>query len=173
MALSVKLGLASRVSRGSRGISLIELVIVMSFFAILTSIITVNVFTTRGKSNVSDATNLLVTDLRSQQIKAMVSEVPTGSTPDSHGVYFDRTRYVLFRGSTYTSSNLSNFAVSLSENIEISSITFSGSQVVFTKGNGEITNFTDGADTIRLRNTVSRQEKTIRLNRYGVVISIN
>lgn len=173
MVLLVKLGLVSRVSRGSRGISLIELVIVMSFFAILTSIITVNVFTTGGKSNVSDAANLLVTDLRSQQIKAMVSEVPTGSTPDSHGVYFERTRYVLFRGSTYAFSNPSNFTVSQDENTEVSSITFSGSQVVFAKGSGEITNFTDGADTIRLRNTVSGQEKTIRLNRHGVVASIN
>lgn len=166
MALSVKLVRAS-------GATIVELVVVMAFFAILTSIITINVFTARGTSFVEDATKTLITDLRSQQIKAMVSEVPTGSTPDSFGVYFERTRYVLFRGSTYSSSNLSNFAVSLDENTEVSSIAFSGSQVVFARGSGEITNFTDGADTIRLRNTVSSDEKTIRLNRYGVVISIN
>lgn len=154
----------------SLGISVVELVIVMSFFAIITSLVTINVFTARGKSDLADAANVLIADVRSQQLKAMAGAIQSGGTIQSHGVYFERTRYVLFRGLTYTQTDTSNFSVPLEENVEVSTASFPSSEVVFAKGSGEIVNYLSGSDTIQLRNTINGEEKTIKLNRYGVVV---
>lgn len=158
--------------RVGKGISLIEVVVAMGFFFILASIITINVFTTRGKALVEEAVTTLVSDMRAQQARAMGGEARPGSVNVSYGIFFERTRYVLFHGATYNPSDPTNAAVAIGENLEVSTVSFPDTQVVFTKGTGEILNFVQGFNTVTLRNTVSSEQKRLRLNRYGVVVAL-
>lgn len=147
------------------GLSLVEVVIAMGFFLILSTLITVRTFTARGRAFEKESVNQLISDLRNQQIRAMVG--------DSNGIFFESTRYVLFRGTTFNPQDQGNLAVPLEENLQIVNVSFPQATVVFTKGKGEFLGFVSGSDALSIRNSVSGEEKRVRLNRYGVAVALD
>lgn len=147
------------------GLSLVEVVIAMGFFLILSTLITVRTFTARGRAFEKDSMNQLISDLRNQQIRAMGG--------DSNGIFFESTRYVLFRGTAFNPQDQGNLAVPLEENLQIVNVSFPQATVVFTKGTGEILGFVSGSDALSIRNSLSGEEKRVRLNRYGVAVALD
>lgn len=159
--------------RCQRGLVLIELVLVMLFFSLLYGLISVNLVSTKQRATLSTILTTLFTDLRQQQIKAMTADTSGSGQTENFGLYFETNRYILFRGSSYVPTHSSNFAVNLGNNLEFTNIAFSGSQIVFAKGSGEVVNFTAGTNSIALRDSITSVQKTITMNRYGVVTTVN
>lgn len=146
------------------GFALIELIVAMGIFAIITSLATINLLNAQHIASIDTSATTLIADLKQQQIKAMTGETEGRGIGDQYGVHFDTDRYVLFHGS-YNPSEASNFVVNLDGTL---SFTTSG-EVVFSQGSGA----SSGLSTIILKDDQSGKQKTITINSLGVVISAN
>lgn len=140
---------------------------VMAIVATLSMIISVNLFPLKQKVSLSAAIQSLISDIKQQQVKSMNGE-------SNQGIYFpaDQNKYILFSGSTYNASNTTNFSVDLGDQIAVNSIDFSGRQIIFTSGSGEISGFISTDNEIILTNTVSGEVKTISFNKYGIITNV-
>jgi prepilin-type N-terminal cleavage/methylation domain-containing protein len=151
--------------------TIIELLVVMGIMAILFSLSTINLMGSKHKASLNSSINVLISDLASQQLKAMVGDTEgRGGSPDNYGIYLQTGNYVLFHGINYLSTDLANFPVNLGDNIQIDSTSFPQSQIVFTAGNGKLIS---GAGLLIVKNTVTGEQKTITLNQYGIITQVN
>ncbi|HEX7042298.1 MAG TPA: type II secretion system protein [Patescibacteria group bacterium] len=145
--------------KNEKGFTLIELIVSISIIGILLGLVTINLLNAQHKTNIATSEELLIADLRSQQIKAMNGINGGGK----YGVHFsdppDNT-YTVFQGNSYASAT-DKSTVSVD-----GSITFSGSDILFDSINGEV----DSAPvTISIKDTVTGVVKSLILNKYGVV----
>ena len=148
-----------------KGFTVIEFLLVSGLFIILLSLGTINLASTQHKSQLSSTMDTFTGDMKEQQIKAMVGDGENTNAASDYGVRFGTTQYTLFRG-TYGTSN---FAVSIPNTIQIST-TFPNSDLIFTKGSGNVSGYTSSAAaTITFRDTAYN---TMLLNRFVVVMSI-
>ncbi|KKQ95034.1 MAG: hypothetical protein UT20_C0032G0008 [Candidatus Levybacteria bacterium GW2011_GWA1_39_11] len=155
-----------------KGFTFPELVIVMGVVAMLFGLVTFNLLKTQNKADVSSGVQTLVSDMKTQQGKAMMG-VANQNNPSSYGIYFENNKYTLFRGTTYVAGDPSNFVVILSENMEFSSIAFPNTTLAYLAGSGEVRDFTSGSDSLTLRNKSSGDQKTVTVNKYGVITAVN
>jgi prepilin-type N-terminal cleavage/methylation domain-containing protein len=152
-----------------RGFTLVEVLVVMGLSAILFGLASINLIKPQTTATLAGTTNTLVTDLRSQQIKAMSGDSISASSAQAHGIYVQSNQYTLFKGTSYSAGDTDNFVVTLDAGVTLSSTLASG-RVVFTKATGAFTGFSGSANTITV--TAGGSSKVITLNRYGSV-SIN
>lgn len=146
-----------------KGTSVLELVTVIGIFSILFGFVAINVFTSESKATIQSSLTTLVTDIKQQQIKAMSQE--TGD----QGVYFSENNYTLFSGSTYYSTNSANFIVQLGNNIIFSSVLIPSRTLIFEKRTGEVAGYNVNLHEISMTNTQSNETKTIKINKLGVL----
>ena len=161
-----------RIFNSERGFTLVELGIVFGIIALLFGFVTLNLGNVQKVTSIGSAIDTLVSDMKSQQTKAMVGAGSSG-TGKSFGIYFQSDRYILFTGTTYSSTNSSNFIIMLGGNIEFVNSTFPDNSLVFLRQSGELNGFTDGMNTIAIQNIQGLNKKTITVNRYGVVTKVN
>lgn len=154
-----------------QGISLIEIIVAIGVFLTLVGMASISFVPYRGKAALDTSATTLISDIRSQQIKAMVGDTEGRSLNDNYGVHFGSDSYTLFHGSGFNPSDSSNFTINLDDKLQIES-TFPSSQVLFSVKNGEILSFTQGQNSITVRDTVTGVVKTININRYGVTTSL-
>lgn len=148
-----------------KGFTLIELVVVMGIFVALLGIATINLSGAQSRTTLNSAVEVFIADLKSQQLRAMAGEEDSTGGPAPYGVHFENSEYILFQGASYLSSDPGNFDVSLPTGTEFFPIS---SDIIFASGSGEVS-----ADfVITIRRTGSTAQKTINLNRYGVVEEI-
>ena len=85
-----------------------------------------------------------------------------------HGVHFETSRMVLFKGTTFSESDLDNKEVSIHSLIEIVNISLnnSSSDLVFQRINGKTDNY--GSIVIRVKSNPSRA-KQININSTGII----
>ncbi len=155
-----------------KGFTLVELMVVMGIIAILISYSVVNLTSIQHTTYLGTTIDTFISDLKQQQLKAMVGDTEGRGVNDYYGIRFGTTDYALFHGASYSVSS-SNPVIPLTSSIQFSNVTFPQSRIVFEKGSGEIVGFTVGSNTITLRNTVTSEVKTITINRYGVITQIN
>lgn len=153
------------------GFSLVELVVVMFIFSFLFIFITVALLNIKHQSSLVTSIDTLITDLKSQQLKAMVGDTEGRVDPDTYGIYFGSNQYTLFHG-TYSPSDSSNFVVTLGDNIQFGTISFPASLVSFAQDSGEVVG-AESLNTIIVQNTQTNERKAITINKYGVVTAIN
>lgn len=156
-----------------KGFVLIELIVVLAMIGSLIGLTVINVFGARSKADLAAITDTLVSDLSTQQSKAMSAVVNELSVASSFGIHFEQSRYILFRGSAYNQSDTSNSVIPLAQGVEFANILFPSGNVIYASRSGEIVGFTSGADRVTLRLLNNTETKTIQLNRYGVITSIN
>lgn len=149
-----------------KGFTLIEVILVMSVAFVLLGISTVNLANFQRGSQLTATTNVLLADLKDQQIKAMAGATQGNGTAGAYGVHIMSDQYILFHGSTYNSSEPSNFVVDLHETLSFAAAPV---DIIFQAGSGEI----GSSSTITITDIVDSGQKTILLNRYGVVTGIN
>ncbi len=154
------------------GFTLIELGIVFGIIALLFGFITLNLSSVQRTTSVNSAIDTLVSDIKSQQTKAMTG---TGSSAsgESFGIYFQVDRYILFTGTTYSSTSSSNFTIVLGSNLVFANSSLPNNSLVFLRQSGELNGFTDGMNTIDIQDPQVLNKKTITVNRYGAITEIN
>lgn len=143
-----------------RGFTLIEMAVVVSLIVFLLGFITISLLRSQQTASLVSVENVLVSDLKQQQLKAMVGDTEGRSTNDAYGIHFDVNRYVLFHGTTYSSSDTANYAINL-DDIQFNN---PGYDVIFSKMSGEIS----APVIIELQQTNSDLKK-IHLNIYGAI----
>lgn len=139
-----------------RGFTIIELLIIMGVFALLVGFATINLFNVKAQTSLSTTASILVSDLKTQQIKAMSGDANGGGSNIDYSVHFAGTSYVLLP---------QNVSVPLGDFVSVDAIP----DLVFAKGSGEtgVPNY-----QITLTNSANSQSKKIILNRLGVVQNV-
>lgn len=160
-------------SRKNSGFTLIEIVIVIGMSLMLFGLITINLIRFQGNTSSQSNINILISDLKSQQLKSMLGSTEGRNANDSYGVYFLANEYILFHGATYDQNDSDNFSINLPEDVQIESTTFPNNTIVFSKLSGEISGFTDGANTVTVRAVNINKNFVITFNRYGVITGVN
>lgn len=150
-----------------RGFTLIEVMVVMGLITILTGLAIINLFSVQPKVVASASANTLVSDLRSQQVKAMMGDDDGGSAAQAYGVVIGTDAYTMFAGSSFSPADPNNFVVDVEQGLTLSS-TLPSSTVIFSKASGEVAGFSPGNNTITFTNT-SGAQTILDVNSYGVV----
>lgn len=155
-----------------QGFTFIELLLVMSIIAILTTFISVSFINSRSSTSLETVTAAFMADLKSQQIKSMVGDTEGRGSPDYYGIHLDQNKYVLFHGNTYIPQSAENFAINMENSVRITS-TFPNNAIQFASQSGELSNFNSTQNTVTFSDTSSTKSKTFRLNKYGVIYAEN
>lgn len=153
------------------GIALVEILLVSAISAVLFGLVTINLLKTQHTASIQSTLSTLISDIKSQQNKAMAGATEGRNTADKYGIYFQANKYILFHGTVFNPNDSSNFTVNLDQNITITTA-FPTSSLVFLQMSGEINGFVSGQNTITLQNTSGNEQKIITINRYGVVTNI-
>jgi len=122
-------------SKIKNGFTLVELIIVMSVMGILMAIATVALPSLRQRATLHAATDTFIADIKQQQIKAMVGDTQGIGAASAYGFHIDTNKYVLFRGTTYSALDPSNFQVNLPSNMQFVN---TGWDIVFSTMSGQI-----------------------------------
>lgn len=139
-----------------RGFTVIEIMIVLFILSVLTAIIFTSVSAFRsGKALqvVAEEILSLLDEGRGNTLAAKDSY--------AYGVHFESDSTTLFRGTSYSSSDLTNKKVDVDGAVEISSISLAGGgqDVLFQKLTGKTGQ--NGTVTIRLRSDNSKTKKIV------------
>lgn len=129
-----------------KGFTIIELVVVLGIFATITAIGYIRSVDIARRAPIAATVDTFIADLRGVQTQAMI-----GAIQGSYGI------------------SLPSYPAPA--NITIST-TFPGSVIEFTKGSGDIAGFTAGNNTVTITQTLSGEHKTLTINHYGAVTSV-
>ena len=151
-----------------KGYTAIEVALVTGIVLILVGLSTSNLLKFQHTTQVSSTVNSFLADYKEQQIKAMVGDTEGSKAISDYGIHIETSSYTLFRN-TYGTAN---FTVNVPADIQLST-TFPSSQIIFSKGSGNVSGFVNGQNTITIRNTADNSQKTITINQYGVVTGVN
>ncbi|MEI6532828.1 MAG: prepilin-type N-terminal cleavage/methylation domain-containing protein [Candidatus Roizmanbacteria bacterium] len=149
--------------------TIVELLIVMGIFFILSGMIYVTISQPILQATLDSATNILIADIKQQQLKSMSGASNDVGSVQPFGIYFETNKYTLFSGSTYTPSNNQNFVVTLDEGQTLTNVRFPSNTLLFSRQSGEISNFLNGSTSVVLLNTRSKEQKTITINQLGSI----
>lgn len=155
-----------------KGFSLIEIVVIIAIMSVFFVLLSINLIGAKPKASLVTSITTFVGDVKQQQIKAMTGTTASGVSLD-FGMYMETNRYTLFNGSSYSPLTPTNFIVNLDDYIQFSNINLPSSSIVFNRESGEVAGFSAGSNTLTIKNTLDSTEKTITVNRYGVVTSVN
>ena len=153
------------------GFTIIEIIVVLGILATLTGIGFISVVNIQRRVPLSATASIMMGDLRGQQTKAMAGDTQGADAGGSYGIYFQPDAYVLFKGSSYNPADTTNAVTPLPTHITVHT-TFPGSSVVFAGGSGDVVGFAEGSSSVTLTQNLSGELKTLMLNRYGAVISL-
>lgn len=152
---------------------MIEFLAVIAIVIMLTGFITFSLTRTQQHTSTNTTIDSVLTDIKQQQLKAMINDTQGDGVINTYGVYFKTTTYTLFKGSAYSALDTTNFVVNLDTNLQFVNITFPNASIIFAKGSGELANYVAGQNTIQIKNLSSNETKTITLNKYGTITSVN
>lgn len=145
----------------SSGFTLIELVVVMAILGIFVLIAsqTLGLFT--QQVNLNTTSQRIVSTLQLARNKTLAAE-----DESQYGVHFEQSKYTLFKGSTYSSSDPDNkeYSISTTEIYEINLTV--GDDIIFDRIRGTTAN--SGNVKVRLLSDTSRTE-TILVNSSGSI----
>lgn len=145
-----------------KGFTLIELLVTMAITGILMTFVYINILRPQASTALTSGVNVLITDLRSQQLKSMTGD-NDGLTATPAGVIFGTTSYTL---------TPQNQTISLPQNTRFSQVAYPTQQIVFATGSGEVVNYSAANNSVSLQ-WAGLATKRITINRYGVVSQIN
>lgn len=147
--------------RGEQAFTLIELIVVMAVFALLSSLATINLLKPQYQAATSTGIATLAADLKKTQLDSMMGDVG--------GIYFGTDTYTIFDGTSYTPGAPENFEVKLGHNVALSNVLFPSNQIVFAKVSGEVLDYEEDSNSVTVQNTQTDLETTVTVNRYGVL----
>jgi len=146
--------------------------LVMVVSIMLIGVVGFNMLRVQNRTSVRESADTLVSDLASQQSKAMLGATEGRASADSYGVYFLSDQYVLFHGTSYNSNDITNYVVKLPSDLQFTGSTIPNNIIVFTALSGEILGFSPSGNTIAIKTINTNSQLTITINRYGVVTGV-
>ena len=149
-----------------KGFALVEFIVVITIFASLMLIATISLSTVKQQASLNTSIAILLADLKQQQLKAMVGETEGRSYTDSYGLHFGTANYVLFHGSSYSATDAANLTINLGDSIAVAS---APGEIVFSQLSGNAT----GSAIITLRDSTTSFQKSVIMNKYGVVTDVH
>lgn len=149
------------------GFTLVEMIIIMALFLILIQISSVSLLNFQRSVSLRSNVNVLIADIRQQQLRALAGDTTATGTSQPFGVYFEQDQYTLFTGSFYDPSSPTNFVVRFDQGVIMGGTSFAGSSLVFAPVSGEVAS--PGInDYVTLTNQSDGRSTTIRFNALGV-----
>ena len=103
----------------------------------------------------------------------MTGTIENGKVQNGYGLRFELTRYILFRGASYNASDTTNAVVPLDSRVTFSTISFPNGSIVFASKSGEIVGYASASSSLTVSQLDSGEVKTLQLNHYGIIASIN
>lgn len=155
-----------------KGFVFIELIVVLAVVGSLIGLAVTNVTGLRSRASMTGVVETLVSDIKTQQTKAMSDTVEAGVVQPGYGVRFEAGRYVLFRGTAYSANDASNFIITLDPTLSFSVIDLPNSSLVFASRSGEVIGWIPDASSVLLYESDTQEAKTFQFNQYGVISSI-
>ncbi len=154
---------SSFIIRKSRGFTLVELAVVTSIIVTLLGFITISLVRSQQGASLTSVEEILLADLKQQQLKAMIGDTEGRPTSDPYGIHFDSNKYVLFHG-TYSAEDASNSVINLDSNMQFNNPNF---DVIFSKLSG-----TASATIIELKDNTNSKLKRVHLNTLGIITQV-
>lgn len=151
------------------GFTLIEVILSVSLMLFMLGFITQTLFRGQQQTSFTETAELLVRDMREQQIMVMQGDTFNDHVLSDYSIRFENDRYILFPGSVYVSTNPNNRVVLLEPTMRFSSITFPGSTLTFARGSGDIRSYTATTNSVTLTDSDTNSQKIISVNEHGVV----
>src|SRR3989338_5441649 len=101
----------------NQGFTIPELIVTIAIFAILATLVTLNVVGVKQRASLDTTVKVLIGDLRLQQLKAMTGDSEGRLVPDSYGLHPAGDKYILFHGNVFEQTSADNFIVDLGDNV--------------------------------------------------------
>ncbi len=152
------------------GFTLVEIVVVLFIMTTFLGLITLNLSSSQKRASISSMTDIFISDLKSQQVKAMVGDTEGRSSADIYGVYLDTAGYTLFHGATYSPTDSANFTIEL---VPPFVFTTPGKQILFNRFTGDVNGFSTLDNTVTIQDQTTGVQKTLQYNSLGVITSLN
>jgi type II secretory pathway pseudopilin PulG len=146
----------------------VELMMAMGILMVLLALVSISIGPALGRSNTTELANTLISDLFSQQQKAMQGELSAGQLKPT-GVYFAADRYVLFSGESYVASASDNITIELPDSEEFSLIQLPNQSIIFATGSGTVRNYDNDQSVVTLAPTTGGTARSLQVNRYGII----
>lgn len=120
------------------GFTIVEITLAITISILLVGLFSNYYNNARIRGDLSAQAASIVYYLRLANSSAM-----SGLNDENHAVHFENNSYTIFEGDSFNPADPANYEVSLPDSITISDINLNGSgqDVVFSKSNGETTNF--------------------------------
>jgi prepilin-type N-terminal cleavage/methylation domain-containing protein len=157
----------------SKGLTLIEVIIVIGIIALLASFTGFSLIRSRNTVSLDGVTATIANEIKSQQLNSMNGYTQAGVVNPYYGIYFENNRYILFHTLTYQNDAQGNYPVDLDSDNRFSVINLPYNQIVFASQSGEISNYDPVRNFVSVENVNSSQEKTLYFNHFGVVYDTN
>jgi prepilin-type N-terminal cleavage/methylation domain-containing protein len=154
----------TRLKTTEGGFTLIEMMVCLVIIVALFALSSINLGRQVTTVTVASATDTLLADLKSQQLLAMTGETGSTASQQPHGVYIQSNEYTLYANSTYNSGDSNNFIFPAPSSISFTT-TLPSDRVLFSTGDGSVSSFVSGDNTITISGTDGT--KTITINRFG------
>lgn len=155
-----------------KGLTLVELIVVIGILSLLIAIAFVSVANIRVLTTNTNTISVIASDLKAQQIKAMTGDTEGRGVKDNYGIKILPNEYIFFHGNGYNPADTTNYSFSIG-NGYILSTTLPDQAILFASGSGEVVNFVPDQDTITITNSQTNQARSLKLNAYGTAIEIN
>ena len=155
-----------KVGARQAGFTLVELLIVIGILGILVGLSIASLRQPQATVSLSTTVDTLLNDLKNQQLQAMAGDTGTASSQQPHGIYVQSGQYTLFSSSTYSAIDSNNFVITAGQGVTYST-TLPSTQVVFSKGTGDVNGFVNGSNTITV--TYGSSSKIITIGRFGAL----
>lgn len=155
--------------KNQKGFTLTELIISMGLFAVLATFVSINLVRPQATSNVDSAINTVVSEIKSQQLKAMIGDTQGGTSTDSYGIYFENNSYTLFKGTSYSASDPENIVNDLPQGVSFSSVSLPSSQIVFEQLSGEVLGFNPANNSLLIVHSSGSATIDLTINKYGKI----
>ncbi len=146
-----------------KGISIIEIIIILAIISILLGIVIINLTSFREEQALNVAINESISYINDARSKTLSSK-----DFSQYGIHFEQTKITLFKGTSYSPSDQNNIDYIFSSLLEISNISLNGggNEVIFQKITGKTDQF--GPIIYRVKNNPSKL-KTITIKSTGII----
>lgn len=144
------------------GFSILEIILVLAILGTLVGLVTTYYTNSQVRADINTQASSIAYYLRLAS-----SNASSGLNNADHGVHFENSAYTIFQGNPYNPADTANFQINLPDTITINNISLNGGgqDVIFSKANGETTNY----GTISLNATNIGKTVTITINSAGII----